>query len=109
MSSGAGGVPAQAPGYQGRLFAGAAEVGPCWWRVVDAAGNRHAATRQLVLALGQARALALADGQAWIVSSDDDAVRVTYDGTGFAVLPCGPGWPATAQRILARHGLERST
>jgi hypothetical protein len=100
--------PGPAPGYQGRLFAPAGEVGPCWWRVVDAAGTRQAATRQLVLVVGQARALAMADGQAWIVGSDDDAVRVTYDGTRFSVVPCGPGWPATTQRILAKHGLERS-
>ena len=100
--------PALAPGYQGRLFAPAVDAGPCWWRVVDAAGTRQGATRNLVMVAGQARALAMADGRAWIVASDDDAVSVTYDGTRFSVLPCGPGWPATTQRILAKHGLERS-
>jgi hypothetical protein len=63
---------------------------------------------QLVTVIGQARALAMADGRAWIVASDDETVSVTYDGTRFSVLPCGPGWPATTQRILAKHGLERS-
>ena len=100
--------PALAPGYQGRLFAPAGHRGPCWWRVVDAAGTRQAASRHLVMVVGQARALAMADGRAWIVTSDDDAVTVTYGGDRFAVVPCGPGWSATAQRILAKHGLERS-
>jgi hypothetical protein len=100
--------PALAPGYQGRLFAPAGDRGPCWWRVVDAAGTRQGASRHLVMVVGQARALAMTDGRAWIVTSDDDAVTVTYDGDHFAVVPCGPGWSATAQRILAKHGLERS-
>ncbi len=100
--------PGAAPGYQGRLFAAPGEAGPCWWRVVDARGIRQAAVRQLVLVVGQARALAMADGRAWIVASDDEAVAVTYDGERFAVLPCGPGWPAITQRILAKHGHERS-
>jgi hypothetical protein len=100
--------PALAPGYQGRLFAPAGDRGPCWWRVVDAAGTRQPASRHMVMVVGQARALAITDGRAWIVTSDDDAVTVTYDGERFAVVPRGPGWPATAQRILAKHGLERS-
>ena len=99
--------PGLAPGYQGRLFAPAVD-GPYWWRVVDAAGARQVATRNPVMVVGQARALAMADGRAWIVAIDDESVSVTYDGTSFLVVPGGPGWPATTQRILAKHGLERS-
>lgn len=69
------------------------------------ARSEEAATAAIAVAC---RALAMVDGQAWIVASDDDAVRVTYDGKRFSVVPCGPGWPATTQRILAKHGLERS-
>lgn len=100
--------PGLAPGYQGRLFPPPDLAGRCWWRVVDVTGTRQVATRNLVIVIGQARALAMADGRAWIVASDDETVSVTYDGTRFSVLPCGPGWPATTQRILAKHGLERS-
>ena len=50
--------PGLAPGYQGRLFGPAIDAGPCWWRVVDAAGTRQGATRNLVMVVGQARALA---------------------------------------------------
>ena len=64
--------PALAPAYQGRLFDPAADAGPCWWRVVDDAGTRQGATRNLVMVVGQVRALAMADGRAWIVASDDE-------------------------------------
>jgi hypothetical protein len=52
---------------------------------------------------GQTRALAMADGQAWTLASDDDAVSVTYDGMRFFVLPRGPGWTATTRRITDVH------
>ena len=96
-----------APGYQARLFGAGPEAGPGRRRVVDRWGRRGVATANLVLAVGQARALAMADGRAWLVDSSDAAVEVAYTAAAFVVSPCGPGWPATCQRILAEHGLER--
>jgi hypothetical protein len=96
-----------APGYQARLFAPDAGAVPGRWRVVNRWGTRGTSTTSLVLAVGQARALAMADGRAWIVDSREEAVEVAFTATAFVVSPCGPGWPATCQRILAEHGLER--
>jgi hypothetical protein len=96
-----------APGYQARLFGAGADAGPGRWRVVDRWGRRGATTTSLVLAVGQARALALADGRAWLVGAGEEAVEVAFAEGAFVVSPCGPGWPATCQRILAEHGLER--
>jgi hypothetical protein len=102
-----------APGYQARLFGQADDGdGPApttaRWRVVDRRGRRAATTPLLVLAIGQARALALSDGRAWIVAADTDAVEITFADGAFVVAPCEPGWPATVQHVLAEHGLERS-
>lgn len=97
-----------APGYQGALFAGNESESPSRWRVVEASGRRAASTTSLVLAIGQARALAEVAGRAWIVADDEAAVEVTHHSNTFGVVPCGPGWPATAHRILTKHGNERS-
>lgn len=96
-----------APGYQARLFSPDAEVGPGRWRVVDRWGKRGATTTNLMLAVGQARALAMADDHAWLVGTGEEAVEVAFAEGSFVVSPRGPGRPATCQRILAEHGLER--
>ena len=92
-----------APGYQASLFPDG-PTGPARYRVVDPAGTRTPATSSLALAVGQARALALAGRRAWIVGPGDEAVEVTSSGGVLAVSPRGPGWPATVQSILAEHG-----
>lgn len=97
-----------APGYQAELFDPPATGTPRRWRVVDTAGRRSPATPTLALAVGQARALALAAGSAWLVADDRDAVEIAWTGQRFTVTPCGPGWPATSQQILAAHGIERN-
>ena len=96
-----------APGYQARLFSPDAQAGAGRWRVVDRRGRRGATTTNLVLAVGQARALAMANGRAWLVGTGEEAVEVAFAERSFVVSPCGPGWPATCQRILAEHGMER--
>jgi hypothetical protein len=94
-----------APGYQASLFPRPIER-PAAWRVVDAAGRRAPSTPLLALAVGQARALALAEGRAWIVADDTDAAEVIVVGAGFSVIPRGPGWPAVVSQILADHGAD---
>lgn len=97
-----------APGYQARLFSPGGEDGRSRWRVVDRWGRRGSATTSLVLAVGRARALAMADGRAWLVGSGEEAVEVAFADGSLVVSPRGPGSPATCQRILAEHGLEQA-
>lgn len=102
--AGAAATRVLAPGYQATLLAPVPVPGAPRWRVVEASGRRHPATRSLALATGQARSLARACGRAWIVDAADHAVEVTAATGAVAVDPRGPGWPATVERILARCG-----
>jgi hypothetical protein len=49
----------------------------------------------------------MADARAWLVGAGEEAIKVAFAAGSFVVSPHGPGWPATCQRILAEHGLER--
>jgi hypothetical protein len=94
-----------APGYQAFLFPGppAARVR---WRAIRRDGTRFPAVAELGVITAQVRALARADGIAWVVGSDEHTVEIhppTGDPKGeWEVLGIGPRWSRTLEAALQR-------
>jgi hypothetical protein len=92
--------PVVAPGYQAALFP-PPPGRRVRWRAVRRDGTRLPAVGELGVVIAQARTLATADGQAWIVGSDHHTVEVTRTPAGFTVTGCGPRWTQTVRMALS--------
>jgi hypothetical protein len=93
--------PVVAPGYQAALFP-PPPARRVRWRAVRRDGTRLPAVGELGVVIAQARTLAGADGQAWIVGSDHHTLEVTRAArAGFTVTGCGPRWTQTVRMALS--------
>lgn len=95
-----------APGYQAHLFPGPPAT-RLRWRTVRGDGTRFRPVSELGVVIAQVLALVRADGQAWVVGSDEHTVEIHQlaageSGSGMEVIGIGPRWTRTLAAALNR-------
>lgn len=97
--------PIVAPGYQAALLPGL-PARRARWRAVRRNGSRLPPVGELGVVIAQARAIALAEGAAWIVAADEHTIEIRRAGDGLIVIGDGARWVRIVRDAIARSTLR---
>ena len=98
--------PGLAPGYQGQLFGPAVEAGPCWWRVVDAAGTDATADPSLHAGAPSADARPANTPYRMVWDRFDDGFSTTGPSAKWSYFGAGPYVGNDGVETTGQHGLR---